>query len=126
MILKISELLNSFLYIKIFNIPFIIIWVIATGIFCTAQFKFINFRLLKYGIQTLFSLKCNSNNNGIITHIQAFATVISGTVGLGTISGVAIAYHNRGPKCSFLDGNYRNTWYVDKVCRGGACIHLSL
>ncbi len=89
MILKISELLNSFLYIKIFNIPFIIIWVIATGIFCTDQFKFINFRLLKYGIQTLFNLKCN--NNGIITHIQAFATVISGTVGLGTISGVAIA-----------------------------------
>ncbi|QDH19261.1 sodium:alanine symporter family protein [Wolbachia endosymbiont of Carposina sasakii] len=101
MILKISELLNSFLYIKIFNIPFIIIWVIATGIFCTAQFKFINFRLLKYGIQTLFNLKCNNSNNGIITHIQAFATVISGTVGLGTISGVAIAITIGGPSAVF-------------------------
>ncbi|MDX5518344.1 MAG: alanine:cation symporter family protein, partial [Wolbachia endosymbiont of Andrena agilissima] len=101
MIVKISELLNSFLYIKIFNIPFIIIWVIATGIFCTAQFKFINFRLLKYGIQTLFNLKCNNSNNGIITHIQAFATVISGTVGLGTISGVAIAITIGGPSAVF-------------------------
>lgn len=36
MIIKVTDLLNSLLYIKIFNIPFIIIWVIATGIF--AQF----------------------------------------------------------------------------------------
>ncbi|WP_395462958.1 alanine/glycine:cation symporter family protein [Wolbachia endosymbiont of Cantharis cryptica] len=101
MILKISELLNSLLYIKIFHIPFIIIWVVATGIFCTAQFKFANFRLFKYGIQTLFNLKCNHNNNGIITHIQAFATVVSGTVGLGTISGVAIAVTIGGPSAIF-------------------------
>ncbi|WP_353286905.1 alanine/glycine:cation symporter family protein [Wolbachia endosymbiont (group A) of Anthophora plumipes] len=101
MIVKISELLNSFLYIKIFNIPFIIIWVIATGVFCTIQFKFTNFRLFKHGIQTLFNLKCNNNNNGIITHIQAFATVISGTVGLGTISGVAIAITIGGPSAVF-------------------------
>ncbi|MDG7053005.1 MAG: alanine:cation symporter family protein [Wolbachia endosymbiont of Alcedoecus sp.] len=100
MILKISELLNSFLYIKIFNIPFIIIWVIATGIFCTVQFRFTNFRLFKHGIQTLLNLKCN-NDNGIITHIQAFATVISGTVGLGTISGVAIAVTIGGPNAIF-------------------------
>jgi Na+/alanine symporter len=46
--------------------------------------------------QTLFNLKCN-HNDGIITHIQAFATVISGTVGLGTISGVAIAITIGGP-----------------------------
>ncbi|MDM8335373.1 alanine/glycine:cation symporter family protein [Wolbachia pipientis] len=100
MIVKISELLNSFLYIKIFNIPFIIIWVIATGVFCTVQFKFSNFRLFKHGIQTLFKLKCN-HNDGIITHIQAFATVISGTVGLGTISGVAIAVTIGGPGAIF-------------------------
>ncbi|MDR2548319.1 MAG: amino acid carrier protein [Rickettsiales bacterium] len=100
MVIKISELLNSFLYVKIFNIPFIIIWVIATGVFCTVQFKFTNFRLFKYGIQTLFNLRCN-HNNGIITHIQAFATVISGTVGLGTISGVAIAITIGGPSAIF-------------------------
>ncbi|MGL9725712.1 MAG: alanine:cation symporter family protein [Wolbachia sp.] len=49
----------------------------------------------------LFNLKFNGNNNGIITHIQAFATVILGTVGLGTISGVAIAI-TIGGKCNFL------------------------
>ncbi|MDR0288788.1 MAG: alanine:cation symporter family protein [Rickettsiales bacterium] len=100
MVIKISELLNSFLYVKIFNIPFIIIWVIAAGVFCTVQFKFTNFRLFKHGIQTLFNLKCN-HNDGIITHIQAFATVISGTVGLGTISGVAIAITIGGPSAIF-------------------------
>lgn len=100
MVIKISELLNSFLYVKIFNIPFIIIWVIATGVFCTVQFKFTNLRLFKYGIQTLFNLRCN-HNDGIITHIQAFATVISGTVGLGTISGVAIAITIGGPSAIF-------------------------
>ncbi|KLT22081.1 sodium/alanine symporter family protein [Wolbachia endosymbiont of Armadillidium vulgare str. wVulC] len=101
MVVKVTDLLNSLLYIKIFNIPFIIIWVIATGVFCMIQFKFTNFRLFKHGIQTLFNLKCNGNNNGVITHIQAFATVISGTVGLGTISGVAIAITIGGPSAVF-------------------------
>ncbi|WP_168464030.1 alanine/glycine:cation symporter family protein [Wolbachia endosymbiont of Ctenocephalides felis wCfeT] len=93
-------MLNSLLYVKIFNIPFIIIWVIATGVFCTIRFKFINFRLFKYGIKTLLNLKCNGHS-GIITHIQAFATVILGTVGLGTISGVAIAITIGGPSAIF-------------------------
>uniref|UniRef100_A0A1A9VKB0 Amino acid carrier protein n=1 Tax=Glossina austeni TaxID=7395 RepID=A0A1A9VKB0_GLOAU len=57
--------------------------------------------MIYHGIQTLFNLKCNHNNNGIITHIQAFATVISGTVGLGTISGVAIAITIGGPSAVF-------------------------
>lgn len=100
MIIEISDLLNSLLYIKVFNIPFIILWVIITGVFCTARFKFVNFRLFKYGIQTLCSSKCNKDN-GILTHIQAFATVISGTVGLGTISGVAIAITIGGPSAVF-------------------------
>lgn len=100
MIIKISDLLNSLLYIKVFNIPFIILWVIITGVFCTVRFKFVNFRLFKYGIQTLCSSKCNKDH-GILTHIQAFATVISGTVGLGTISGVAIAITIGGPSAVF-------------------------
>lgn len=100
MIIKISDLLNSLLYIKVFNIPFIILWVIITGVFCTVRFKFVNFRLFKYGIQTLCSSKCNKDH-GILTHIQAFATVISGTVGLGTISGVAIAITIGGASAVF-------------------------
>ncbi|WP_408647413.1 alanine/glycine:cation symporter family protein [Wolbachia endosymbiont of Pentidionis agamae] len=98
---KTSELLNSFLYFKVFNVPFIIVWVITAGVFCTIKFKFVNFRLFKYGIQTLFNIKYDKNNRGIITHIQAFATVISGTVGLGTISGVAIAITIGGPSSIF-------------------------
>ena len=101
MIIKVTDLLNSLLYAKIFNIPFIILWVMVTGIFCTVRFKFVNFRLFKYGIQILFNSKCNENNKGIITHIQAFATVVSGTVGLGTISGVAIAMTIGGPSAIF-------------------------
>ena len=99
--IKISELLNSILYFKILNIPFIILWVIGAGIFCTVRFKFINFRLFLYGIKTLFNIKSNNNGNGVITHLQAFATVISGTVGLGTISGVAIAITIGGPSAIF-------------------------
>ncbi|MDN5247701.1 MAG: amino acid carrier protein [Wolbachia endosymbiont of Tyrophagus putrescentiae] len=97
----ITNLLNSLLYIKIFGIPFIILWVIIAGVFCTVKFKFVNFRLFKYGIMSLFSSKCDQNNKGIITHIQAFATVISGTVGLGTISGVAVAITIGGPSAIF-------------------------
>lgn len=101
MITKINDLLNTLLYANVLGVPFIILWVIATGIFCTIRFKFVNFRLFKYGIYTLFNSQCDNNKKGIITHIQAFATVISGTVGLGTISGVAIAITIGGPGAIF-------------------------
>ncbi|UWI83326.1 alanine/glycine:cation symporter family protein [Wolbachia endosymbiont of Howardula sp.] len=83
------------------TIPFITIWVLTTGIFCTVQFKFINIRLFKYGIHTLINLNHNINNCGVITHIQAFSTALSGTIGLGTISGVAIAVTIGGPSTIF-------------------------
>ncbi len=48
----------------------------------------------------LFNLECN-HSDGIITHIQTFATVISGTVSLGTVSRVAIATTIGGPSAIF-------------------------
>ncbi len=99
--IKIDDLLQSFLYIKVFNIPFIILWVISIGIFCTIRFKFVNFSLFKHGLLILFGVSKNKCDGGEITHFQAFFTVISATVGLGTISGVAIAISIGGPGAIF-------------------------
>lgn len=91
------------MYIKIFHIPFIILWVISTGIFCTVKFKFVNFSLFKHGLLVLLGNACKNDkySSGQITYFQAFFTAISATVGLGTISGVAIAISIGGPGAIF-------------------------
>lgn len=98
--LKINSLFQSLLYIKIFHIPFIILWVISIGVFCTIKFKFVNLSLFKHGLLVLLG-KDEKHSNGQITHFQAFFTAISATVGLGTISGVAIAISIGGPGAIF-------------------------
>ncbi|KYW96175.1 alanine/glycine:cation symporter family protein [Ehrlichia ruminantium] len=88
--------LDSVLTFTIFKIPLIILWVICLGIFCTLRFKFINIKLFKHALYILINPSNNKSNN-TISNIQAFITAISGTIGLGTISGVVIAVSTGGP-----------------------------
>lgn len=90
--------LHSVLFIKIFDIPFIVLWLVAGGIFFTLRFGFINFRLLPHALSVLFSKKYNFKTaTGSISHFKAFSTAVAGTIGLGTISGVAIGVTIGGP-----------------------------
>lgn len=41
------------------------------------------------------------NDAGEVTHFQALATALSGTVGLGNIAGVAVAVSVGGPSATF-------------------------
>ncbi|ABD45533.1 amino acid carrier family protein [Ehrlichia chaffeensis str. Heartland] len=92
----ISGVLESIFSLTIFRIPLIILWVICLGTFCTLKFKFINIRLFKHALYVLIK-PYNKKNSNTISNIQAFTTAISGTIGLGTISGVIIAISTGGP-----------------------------
>ena len=72
------------------KVPFIVIWLILGAIFFTIRFKFINLRGIKHSIDLVRGKYNDPDAVGEVTHFQALATAVSGTVGLGNIAGVAV------------------------------------
>ena len=123
-------------------IPFVLVWLIAGAIFFTFYFRFINFRAFRHGFQLVRGDYSDPTAAGEVTHFQALATALSGTVGLGNIAGVAIAVSLGGPGATFwmilagllgmsskfvectLGVKYRNV-YSDGTVSGGPMYYLS-
>lgn len=79
------------------QIPFILVWLAGAGLFLTFYFKFINLRSWKLGLQTIRGKFSSPDDPGEISHFRALSTALSATVGLGNISGVAMAIATGGP-----------------------------
>ncbi|MGB8704158.1 MAG: amino acid carrier protein [Gillisia sp.] len=73
------------------NIPFIVVWLVLGALFFTIRMGFINFRGFRHSIQLAKGKYDDPSAPGEVTHFQALATAVSGTVGLGNIAGVAVA-----------------------------------
>ena len=86
---------------KTIKVPFMVIWLILGAIFFTFRFKFINFRGIKHSLDLIRGKYDNPNAIGEVTHFQALATAVSGTVGLGNIAGVSVAIATGGPGATF-------------------------
>ncbi len=82
-------------------IPFIVVWLVLGAIFFTFRMKFINIRGFKHAIELIKGKYDNPKDDGEVSHFQALATALSGTVGLGNIAGVAIAITIGGPGATF-------------------------
>jgi AGCS family alanine or glycine:cation symporter len=87
--------------VKTIKLPFMVIWLILGAIFFTFRFRFINFRGIKHSIQLVRGKYDDPTAVGEVTHFQALATAVSGTVGLGNIAGVAVAVSLGGPGATF-------------------------
>ncbi|GMR14839.1 MAG: alanine/glycine:cation symporter family protein [Gammaproteobacteria bacterium] len=83
------------------DIPFVLVWLIAAATIFTFYFKFINLRAFKHGFELVRGDYYDPTAPGEVTHFQALATALSGTVGLGNIAGVAIAVSWGGPGATF-------------------------
>jgi len=83
------------------HFPLIVVWLVIGAIFFTIRMKFINIRGFKHGMQLVQGKYDNPNDPGEVSHFQALATALSGTVGLGNIAGVAIAITVGGPGATF-------------------------
>lgn len=80
------------------DIPFIILWLMAVGLFCSFYFRFMNLRLFGLSLQLLGGkYQSQQDKEGQISNWQALSTSLSGTVGLGNIAGVAVAISVGGP-----------------------------
>ena len=90
------------------DIPTIIILLVGGALFFTIYFGFINIRYFPISINTvrgkydfLENSKKKDNDEGEVSHFQALATAVSGTVGNGNIAGVALAIAIGGPGATF-------------------------
>lgn len=81
--------------------PLIVVWLIAGGLFFTLYLGFINVRGFKHALQLVSGRYADPNHPGEVTHFQALATAVSGTVGIGNIASVAVAISLGGPGATF-------------------------
>jgi AGCS family alanine or glycine:cation symporter len=83
------------------SVPFVVIWLLLGGVFLTLRMAFINFRGFYHAIELLRGTYDEKDDQGDVSHFQALASALSGTVGLGNIAGVAIAIGQGGPGATF-------------------------
>ena len=120
----ISDFFSKLVFFKVFGVPFVLILLVGSALFFTLYFGFPNFRYFTTSINIVrgkfdnidvhssvdSSLAINGDIKGTIeneieegevTHFQALATAVSGTVGNGNIAGVAMAIALGGPGATF-------------------------
>ena len=124
------------------DMPLIVLWLVVAAAIATVYFNFIAFRAFKHALELIRGDYANPKDAGEVSHFQALATALSGTVGLGNIAGVAIAVSIGGPGATFwmiiaglmgmslkfaectLGVKYRNE-YADGTVSGGPMYYLS-
>lgn len=82
-------------------IPFIVVWLLFGALFFTIRMGFINIRGFRHSLELARGKYDDPNAPGQVTHFQALATAVSGTVGLGNIAGVAVAISLGGAGATF-------------------------
>jgi AGCS family alanine or glycine:cation symporter len=124
------------------SFPWIVAWLVVGATVFTLYFGFIQFRAVGHAISLVKGDYSDPNDAGEVSHFQALATALSGTVGLGNIAGVAVAVSIGGPGATFwmilaglmgmaskftectLGVKYRNE-YEDGRVSGGPMYYLS-
>lgn len=82
-------------------IPFVLGWLVFGAIFFTLRFGFINVRGFWHAVRLTKGDYDDPDDAGEVSHFQALASALSGTLGLGNIAGVAIAVTAGGPGAIF-------------------------
>ena len=116
-----------FFNVPFLGVPFVLVLLVGGALFFTLYFGFINIRGFGKAIQTvrgtyddieraegtrlkpqvnvvdgdLVDTIKDESKEGEVSHFQALATAVSGTVGLGNIAGVALAIALGGPGATF-------------------------
>ena len=124
------------------SFPWIVMWLVIAATIFTLYFGFVQFRFFKHAVQLVKGDYADPKDAGEVSHFQALATALSGTVGLGNIAGVAVAVGIGGPGATFwmilagllgmaskftectLGVKYRNE-YPDGTVSGGPMYYIS-
>ncbi len=83
------------------QLPLIVCWLVLAATIFTVYFGVIQFRAFGHAISLVKGDYSNPDDAGEVSHFQALATALSGTVGLGNIAGVAVAVSIGGAGATF-------------------------
>ena len=101
----IATLIGQIVFFKIpvfgAQLPVVVLWLVIGAVFFTFYMGFINLRGFKHAIQLVRGDYADPDSHGEVSHFQALATAVSGTVGIGNIGGVAVAVTVGGPGATF-------------------------
>ena len=124
------------------SFPWIVLWLVVAASVFTVYFGAVQFRFFGHAIRLVKGDFSDPKDAGEVSHFQALATALSGTVGLGNIAGVAVAVGIGGPGATFwmilagllgmaskftectLGVKYRNE-YPDGTVSGGPMYYIS-
>ena len=79
----------------------LVVLLLGGGLFFTAYCRFTPFRYFRHAIEILTGKFDKDDDPGQISHFEALSSALASTVGMGNISGVAIAIHTGGPVAIF-------------------------
>jgi len=120
-----SDAISSVIFFEIIGVPFVLILLVGSALFFTIYFGFVNIRRFPTAINVvrgkydeldeghgaqnsdlaidgdIVDTIKDESQDGEVTHFQALATAVSGTVGNGNIAGVALAIALGGPGATF-------------------------
>ena len=101
----VAELASDFIFYSVSmfgaDMPLIVLWLIAGGVFFTTYLGFINVRGFAHAVNLIRGKFKQDDDPGQISQFQALTTAVSGTVGVGNIAGVAVAISVGGPGATF-------------------------
>jgi AGCS family alanine or glycine:cation symporter len=83
------------------KVPLIILWILFAGFFFTIYFKGVAFWGFKHAIDQIIKKPEGGDGTGDVSSFQALATALSGTIGIGSIAGVALSISLGGPGAAF-------------------------
>ncbi len=83
------------------DVSLIVLWLIAAAIFFTFWLGVPQLRGIPHSLNLVRGRYSKPEDAGEVSHFQALATAVSGTVGLGNIAGVAVAISLGGPGATF-------------------------
>lgn len=101
----IASAVGSFVFFKIpvfgAQLPIVVLWLVIGAVFFTLYLGFVNVSGFKHAIHLVRGDYADPDSPGEVSHFQALATAVSGTVGIGNIGGVAIAVTIGGAGATF-------------------------
>ena len=103
----VSDFFSDVVFFQVGGYPFVIFLLVGSALFFTFYFGFPNIKYFWTSINVVrgkydeVEKSDSGSNDGEVSHFQALATAVSGTVGNGNIAGVALAIALGGPGATF-------------------------
>ena len=96
------EIINNFLAGVLPYTEWVMLFlIVGGGLYLVAYSKLLPYRYFKHAILITSGKYDNPDDPGEVSHLQALSSAVAATVGLGNISGVAIAIYLGGPGVVF-------------------------